>query len=338
MNSLERVRSAMHGLPVDYPPTFPILIAPACQLVDVKLGSYMQNAGVMADTLLKAREQCGFDGIYVSRDNWIYHQALGGEMVFPQDDESYGPKAVLPSIRDFTKLAIPDPWQAPGMSTVLEAATQVVEQAGSDYYIQANIDCGPFSMAGVLRGVQDFMMDCVMEDTSSLEEYLEFCTEVVVAYGKAMMSTGVHGIQFGDAVSGLVSADMFERLVLPYQRKAVDALDTDPCDLWIHVCGKTDHILPLIAELPIQGFEVDARTDIAEARRLIGSDITLKGNLDTSLLLQESPEAAYNTTQEIIKAHGSTDRLIVSPGCGVPRMTPLENLQAMVQACREIAL
>ncbi len=75
MNSLERTQRAMCGKPIDAPPVFPILIAPACELVGVKLGDYLQDASVMADTLVAARALCGFDGIYVSRDNWVYHQA-----------------------------------------------------------------------------------------------------------------------------------------------------------------------------------------------------------------------------------------------------------------------
>ena len=84
MNSLERTRSAIRGESVDYTPNFPILIAPACQLVGVKLGGYFQDPKVMAETLIEARALCGFDGIYVSRDNWVYHEAMGGEMVFQE--------------------------------------------------------------------------------------------------------------------------------------------------------------------------------------------------------------------------------------------------------------
>ncbi len=155
-------------------------------------------------------------------------------MVFPEDDESYAPKPLLTSIRNFEQLEIPDPWQAPGMSTVLEAAKKVVAQAGNDFYIQANIDCGPFSMAGVLRGVEHFLTECLTEDALLLSDYLDFCAEVIVAYGKEMIGTGVHGVQFGDAVSGLVNADMFAQLAIPYQHKVADALRNDHCDLQIN--------------------------------------------------------------------------------------------------------
>ena len=70
LSGLERTRRAIRGQPVDRPPTFPILLAPACQLVGVKQGDYNRDAGIMADTLLRARELRGCDGPYGSSGYW----------------------------------------------------------------------------------------------------------------------------------------------------------------------------------------------------------------------------------------------------------------------------
>ncbi|MCP4453724.1 MAG: hypothetical protein GY809_19865 [Planctomycetes bacterium] len=52
-------------------------------------------------------------------------------------------------------------------------------------------------------------------------------------------------------------------------------------------------------------------------------------------LQNSSAKEIYEATQSMITESGIQDRLIVSAGCGVPQMTPLENLQAMTRACRE---
>ncbi len=337
MTGLQRTRAAVRGEPVDRVPTFPILLAPACQLTGVPQGRYMTDSAVMADTLLKARQMCGFDGIYVSRDNWVYHQALGGELTFPDDDESFSRTVLLDSVRDFRKLRVPDPASAPGMTTLLDAARRVVAAAGDRYYIQANIDTGPFSLAAVLRGAQDFFMDLSTENEADLRELLSFCTEVVVAYGKAMIATGVHAIQFGDATASLVSPADYRKFVLPWQEKAIDALAGRDCDLWIHICGRTDHLLHFLAGVPFQGFEVDSKVPMALARQLLGGRIALKGNLDTTFLLQARPDQVTAACRRILEEPGMERGVILSPGCGVPRMTPLENLRAMVRACEEHA-
>jgi uroporphyrinogen decarboxylase len=165
------------------------------------------DAQTMADTLIGARDLIGSDGIHVSRDNWVYNQALGGAMVFPENDEAYSSERLLSSISDYTKLAVPRPESAPGMETVLSAARRVVDRVGDRYYIQANIDTGPFSLAAVLRGTQEFLLDVMTEPETLVHEYLNFCSEVVAAYGKAMIATGVHGIQFGDATTSLLGPE-----------------------------------------------------------------------------------------------------------------------------------
>ena len=80
---------------------------------------------------------------------------------------------------------------------------------------------------------------------------------------------------------------------------------------------------------------MDAKVKMTEARRLLGDKIALKGNLDTTFLLKESAAAVYKETQEILRSGNFKTGIIMSPGCGVPRMTPLENLQAMTEACQD---
>ena len=90
-------------------------------------------------------------------------------------------------------------------------------------------------------------------------------------------------------------------------------------------------------DLPFQGFEVDAKVDMNVARRLLGDGIALKGNLDTTFLLQRTPDEVYSASRRILET-GPASGVILSPGCGVPRMTPLANLRAMVRASEDHAL
>lgn len=336
MTGLERARAAVRGQALDRVPVFPILLAPACQLTGVRQRDYNLDPAVLADTLVRAREMCGFDGIYVSRDNWVYHEALGGHLDFPEDDESFTKSPLLREISGWRSLSVPDPEKAAGMRTLLAAARRVGAAAGDRFYIQANIDTGPFSLAAVLRGTETFLLDLAIAEERELRDLLEFCTDVVIAYGKAMIATGVHGIQFGDATASLVSPSDFERFVLPYERRVLTALGGTGCDLWVHICGKTDHVLPLMRDLPFQGFEVDAKVDLNDARRLLGDRIALKGNLDTTFLLQRSAEEVRRESLRILR-DGPAAGVVFSPGCGVPRRTPLANLRAMVQAADDHA-
>jgi len=335
MNALQRTQRAIGNVKIDRIPVFPILLAPACRIAGVKQHDFFSDPSILADTLMKARDIFDFDGIYVSKDNWVYHEALGGTLIYPEDDETFSKEAILPRMKDYIYLDIPDPWASPGMQTVLAAARRVVEHTHGEYYIQANIDTGPFSLAAVLRGAQNFLMDLYDEDPADVMDFLNFCTDVVVAYGKAMIETGVHGIQMGDATASLLSADLFKKFALVHLNDALEGLFSENCDRWVHICGDTTHLLPCLRDLPMEGFEIDSSVNMREARKILGDTIALKGNLDTSLLLFASADEVYLASRKLLADFPSQTGYILSPGCGVPKMTPAENLHAMVRACRD---
>ncbi len=335
MTPIERMKTVLRGQEPDHFPAIFIATSVACAIEGIKQSDWSNDPVVLADSLLHLAELCGSDGVYITRDNLVTCQAMGAAVEFPDDNEPLSRRCVLEKLSDFRRLKIPDPARAPGMSTVLAAARHAVEKGGRHRYIMANIDCGPFSTAANLRGVEPFLLDLVTEDPALVQEYLEFCTELVIAYGRAMQQTGVHGIQYGDSSASLVSPDLYRRFVLPYQMRSIRALQSDRCDFWLHICGQSGHLIPMLAELPMDVFEVDALVPLGEARRKIGEKIALKGNLDTKLLMQSDAQRIYQATCEMIGGYGSRRGLIVSAGCGVPRETPLANLQAMVAACRD---
>jgi uroporphyrinogen decarboxylase len=335
VTSYERIRNTIQGKTVDYPASIFIATSAACRLAGVRLGEWSTQPKVLADTLIDFTRKCGCDGIYVTRDNLVVHEAMGGEVTFPDSGDALGSEPILTELKDFTNLTIPDPNGAAGMKTVIAAARRAVERVGHQYYVMANIDCGPFSTAANLRGVQNFMMDIMTEDPTLVHNYLSFCTELVVAYGKAMQASGVHGIQYGDSSASLLSPALYDRFALPYQASSIAQLRHDHCDFWLHICGETSHLLPFLWELNMQVFEVDAMVPLGQAGRIL-TQCVIKGNLDTMALQESSAEEIYRATRTMITDSGIRERLIVSAGCGVPQMTPLENLQAMTRACREI--
>lgn len=183
----------------------------------------------------------------MSRDNRVFHQAFGGTLNFPEDDEPHAAEPLLSSMGDFRSLALPEPARAPGMSMIIEAARQVVRARGREYYIQSNLDSGPFGLGAELMGLEKFLLAVSSGDKDEVAKYLDFCTQAVIDYGQAMIAAGVHGIQYGDACASLVGPEMYREYVLPYQRRTVEELADGGCDLWIHICGKTEHLLPFVA-------------------------------------------------------------------------------------------
>ena len=82
--------------------------------------------------------------------------------------------------------------------------------------------------------------------------------------------------------------------------------------------------------------ELDYLTPLAEARRIMGPEQILLGNLDPVRALRDgTPPSITAALRQCHQEAGS--RYIVGAGCEVPRETPPENLRALCQYSREHA-
>jgi uroporphyrinogen-III decarboxylase len=100
------------------------------------------------------------------------------------------------------------------------------------------------------------------------------------------------------------------------------------------MCGNVDALVPQMATLPVDIYELDFPTNLAAARAGLGPDRVILGNVSTITdMLQGTPEtveAAAGKCHEICGQYH-----IVGAGCEVSPLTPPENLQAMVRYARQ---
>jgi uroporphyrinogen decarboxylase len=333
MTGKERVEAALAGRKTDRVPVLASALANAVWLRGVPQRQLHQDPVVLAESVVSAARAFGADGVYVSSDNWIIHEALGGKVFFPEDDEPWGSGA--PLLSDWNVLAglsVPDPHRAGRMPMMLQAARRVVQAVGDELFVEANIDSGPFQLLLSLRGSEEGCLDAVQRPPQ-LEEFMSFATQVIIAYGRAMARTGVHAIQFGESSAGLVSPDMYRELILPCDRKIIAALQSEGVKVFLHVCGRSTHLRHLLAQTGADCLELDAMVDLDEMFEAVGDRIAIRGNVDTMLLQNGPPDQIERAARQCIeKAARGRRRFILSPGCGVPKYTPLDHVRSLVAA------
>jgi uroporphyrinogen decarboxylase len=74
--------------------------------------------------------------------------------------------------------------------------------------------------------------------------------------------------------------------------------------------------------------------DIGEARKRVGDQVALQGNLDPAILLS-TPEAIEEEVVSILRSYGHGHGHVFNLGHGITQWTPPENAAAMLQAIRE---
>ena len=328
LSGRERIRRLLDDKPVDRTPVMASFIAWGAEARGIPQHRIHQEPEINAATLVGMSRELGLDGAYISSDNWIVHSALGGRVEFPEDDEPMGHPAVLDEWDKLDDLKVPDPQTAGRMPFMLQAARAAVAIDSKDVFLEANIDSGPFQMAGILRGAEQLMLDVALEPAKT-HRLLAFCVKVAVTYARAMAATGVDGIQFGDSTASLISLDMYEEFVGPYQRPVIDAIRQAGVYPFLHVCGNSNHLTASLAESGAACVEIDAPADLRKTIEAFGQRVVARGNVATMLLRQGTPAEVGTAARECLAAAGS-GRLILSPGCGVPRGTPQANLRALV--------
>ncbi|MBI2440843.1 MAG: uroporphyrinogen decarboxylase family protein [Lentisphaerae bacterium] len=335
MNGRERIRRLLAGKPVDRPPVMASFIAWGAQQRGIPQRRIHQEPETNAAVLVGLSRELGLDGAYISSDNWIIHSALGGAVNFPDDDEPWGHPPVLAEWDQLAGLTVPDPQASARMRFMLEAARRAVVINQGELFLEANIDSGPFQMAGILRGAQRLMQD-VSEEPEKVHQLLEFCLKVAETYGAAMAATGVDAIQFGDSTGSLISEAMYEQFVRPYQAPVIKTIRQAGCYPFLHVCGQTDHLAGRLAQSGAACVEIDGPADLKKTIAVFNNRLVLRGNVPTPLLREGTVGQVEQAARACLQAAGSR-RLILSPGCGVPRGTPAENIRALVRAAQAAA-
>jgi uroporphyrinogen decarboxylase len=297
----------------------------AARLARRKVGEVVTNAQLLAQVLLHAFETYHYDLIMVFTDTMVEAEALGCGIEIPDDDEPY--LVVSPGLNRCRSVAA-----GPGrMPVVLEATRDLVAAVGKDVPVVTSMK-GPFSLAAFLVGVDEFLI-ALRTDIQLCHEVLKFATEHQQRYADAIIEAG--GIPFiGDPlVSGdIIGPRHFESFALPYLHQLIDHVRLQTRPVGLHVCGDTTNLLRLLRDTGADILSLD-EVDLSDARRIVGNEIVLMGNVPTQLLHLGAPGQVREAARRCLAAAGR--RVILSSACDVPRDSPVENVKALVDALHQ---
>ena len=132
----------------------------------------------------------------------------------------------------------------------------------------------------------------------------------------------------------VISPAMFRKFCVPYDDRIYAALGKGMADgRSKHMCGKIDHLLPVLVEHRISslwgfGHVVEPEV-VADA---LGGQCWLRGNVSPVLLLKGRPEEVEQAAKRVLAAFARYGGLILADGFSIAPGTPLENIAALVRA------
>lgn len=242
----------------------------------------------------------------------------------------------LKTMSDIEKYDIDDVWEKLSGKAEFQSCIRLLEELKAHYgdeKLVAAVAAGPFSLAGMLTGVQNFMLE-IYEEEEYAAKLLEFATELVIRICEEQIAHGADAVFFAEPVASgdLISPAMFEEFALPYIQKFTTAMKKYNLPLMLHMCGHTKARLEPLKEAGIDAFSL-AAVDLKEALDIVDGAYTIIGNMDPFEVMQSmTAEQVYETCKELGEIAGLNGGYIMAPGCDLPPASPVENIQAMIKA------
>ncbi len=324
------------------PDRVPIMLhnfMPAAREAGFTQAEYRWSAEKIVEAHLRAAEKYDLDGILLDIDSATLADAVGARVSFPEHEPARASGGCLHLLEDIHDKPAPDLRNHQRVGIWLEAAEMLVERCGRDLYVRANCDLAPFSLAGVIRGQERWMVDLLTEGREPhCEALLDYCTCAVRGFVRLMSLTQVPMVSNDDSQAGPgeIPADMYRRWALPYERRVVRAAHEAGCQYVLHVGGPAEAILPDMMRTGADGLSLGHQTDPAAVRDAIGDETAFFGNIDPSGVLETgSPEEVAKATRELLEVFADRPRLVLGTGGALPEATGEENIRAMVRAARE---
>ena len=325
MNSLERYIKTIKREPVDHLARVPIVMQFAAEYIDSNYGAFASDYNVLVEANIKCAEDFGFDQLSAISDPYRETQGFGGEIKFLANEVPRCMKLPLDG-KDLTLLKKPDPYTSERMFDRVKAIRLYKEKCEGKYSIMGWIE-GPAAEAADLYGITEFLTD-IMLDPEFVEELMDKCVDTAIDFARAQVEAGADTIGIGDAIASQISPDVYEDLILPREKKIVDAIKEMGAYVRLHICGNITHLLPGISTLDIDILDVDYPVSMIKAREVLGTSVVLSGNIDpVSGISDGSPESIEANINGTYKDVGNP--LMVNAGCEIPSGTPNENLHSL---------
>jgi uroporphyrinogen decarboxylase len=341
MTSRERLEAVMKGEVPDRVPVFCHGHGIARHMLGISYGDMVQSVDLMSKAILAWQDMIGEDRLWAYFDMMTEAAGFGQPMVFQTDQPPYSEKndLLIKSAEDYLKLEPYDPEVAERTRMTLEVAEILREKRG-DQVCVASLVSEPFVVLGLLRGMEDMLMDCVRHPEEVMYG-LRVVTDVIIDYMRAMDRRGVDLVvmchDYGN--KSIMSERLWRKLELEQLARYHEAVRETDLILDIHNCDAVPYIDAAFDDLGgLDIYECAALpascADMGEYKQKYGSRAVLHGMWWPIELAALDYDQVLAKSKAMIEALAPGGRFILGPTCEFPSHGPIANAKALVDASR----
>jgi uroporphyrinogen decarboxylase len=219
---------------------------------------------------------------------------------------------------DLDRLRVLDPADVDHVAATVKA---VAAELGPDVPV-LGFAGAPFTVASYLiegrpSRTHERTKALMATDESLWHDVMDRLAEIAIAFVDVQLTHGAQAFQLFDSWVGALSRRDYERLVLPHSRRVFAELAArHPEAPSIHFGVGCGHLLEAMWSAGARVIGLDWRTPITEARRRLGPDVVVQGNLDPALVLAGA-DVALTATRLVLADNGGHPGHIFNLGHGV---------------------
>ncbi len=340
----DRLLRALARQPVDATPVWIMRQAgrylPEYRETRARAGSFLtlcSTPELACEVTLQPLERFPLDAAILFSDILTIPNAMGLGLEFVEGE---GPRFQRPvqSTREIMNLSVPDPETELGY--VMDAVRLIRKELDGRVPL-IGFSGSPWTLASYMvegRAPGDFRKakGLMYGEPRTLHHLLDILARSVAAYLEAQMKAGAQVLMIFDTWGGVLTSDAYEEFSLRYVRQILAALPTENRPPVILFSKGGGGWLEAMADTGCDALGLDWSTDITKARRRVGGQVALQGNLDPALL--EAPDEAIRTeVGRVLAAYGEGSGHVFNLGHGIQPWIAPEKMAVLVDAVHELS-
>jgi len=343
----DRFLRALLRQPVDVTPVWMMRQAgrylPEYRATRARAGSFLdlcKNPDLACEVTLQPLDRYPLDAAILFSDILTVPDAMGLGLYFAEGE---GPKFERPlrSEADIRRLAAPDPEQALGY---VSAAVRVIRKALDGRVPLIGFAGSPWTLAtymveGGASKEYVHVKGMLFDRPDLLHQVLTVTADAVTAYLNAQVSAGAQALMVFDTWGGILSPQCYREFSLQYMARIVDGLTREaqgrkvPVVLFTKGGGQW---LEAMAETGCDALGLDWTTSLTDARRRVGHQVALQGNLDPCVLYA-SPERIRVEVARVLDEFGAGPGHVFNLGHGIHQHVDPSHAGAMIEAVHDLS-
>lgn len=343
----DRFLRALLREPVDVTPVWMMRQAgrylPEYKATRAQAGDFMslcKNPELACEVTLQPLERYDLDAAILFSDILTIPDAMGLGLYFEAGE---GPrfKKVLRTEADVAALPVPN--AASDLDYVM-SAVKTIRSALNGRVPLIGFSGSPWTLATYMvegGSSKDFrhIKEMMYATPDVMHELLSKLALSVTDYLNEQIRSGAQAVQIFDTWGGVLSPEMYKTFSLAYMERIVKGLIREydgrrvPVILFTKNGGQW---LEVMAKTGADALGLDWTTHIDDARRRVGQQVALQGNMDPSVLYA-SPARIRAEVADILQRYGSGAGHVFNLGHGIHQFVNPEHAGIFVDAVHELS-